>query len=115
MKYYISVNNENEILVNNKTLHPSHWKSSEIRSILEDSGLSSNGSLKVLLKRLYNSIENEIESQEKEAEKSIKESEMIQKAVNVSLCINEYVSQNALSMCEFIDAISIIDFIDLHE
>ena len=75
MKYYISVNNENEITINDKTLIPSNWKPAEIRPILEDLELSSDGALKVLLKRLHNSIENEMKSLEKEAGESIKESE----------------------------------------
>ena len=35
------------------------------------------------------------------------------KSVNVALAINEYVSNNGLKICEFVDANSIVDFIDM--
>ena len=115
MTTYININNENQITVNNKTLVSSHWKPSELRPILTEFELSDKGSLPVLLKRFHKYIEEQLELDEKEAEQEIKDSDIIQKAVSVSLSIEEYVLANGLSICEFVNAESIIDFIDLHE
>ena len=115
MKYYISVNLEDEITINDKTLIPNNWKPSEIRPILEDFGLNSDGSLKNMLIRLNSYIENEIKTNEKECEEYAKKSDIIQKSINVYLEIEKYISENAVSMCEFLDGDSISEFIDLHE
>ena len=115
MKYYISVNLEDEITINDKTLIPNNWKPSEIRPILEDFRLSSDGSLKNMLTRLNSYIENEIKTNEKECEEDVKKSDIIRKSVNAYLEIEKYISENAVSMCEFLTSDSIVDFIDLHE
>ena len=113
MPYIISIDNENCITIDNKQLIPSNWKPSELRPILIHFDLSPDGSLNTLLETLHNYIQNDIDSREKEIDDGLYESYIYQKSVNVALGIKQYVSENALKICEFVDANSIIDFIDM--
>ena len=113
MPYTINIDNENCITVNNKKLIPSNWKPSELRPILVHFKLKPDGSLNTLLETLHNYIQKDIESEEKEIDDRLYESYIYEKCVNVALEINEYVYDNALKICEFVDANSIIDFIDM--
>ena len=113
MMQYINIDNENSITVNNKQLIPSNWKPSELRHILSEFDLPIDGNLNTLLTRIKTYIENEFESLEKEIDDSIQNSIIHEKSVNVTLSIRDYVSNNGLKICEFIDTESITDFIDL--
>ena len=101
MKYNISVNIENEIVINNKTLVVSNWKTSEIREILSQLELNTNGSLKTMINRLSNHIESELQQQEKEVIDSIDDSDMIVKSVNSHLQLQDYINQNSIPIGEF--------------
>ena len=113
MPYIISIDNENCITVNNKQLTSLNWKPNELRPILTYFNLCPEGSLNTLLETLHNYIQNEIDSIDKEIDNGLYESVIYEKSINVALAINEYVCNNALKICEFVDANSIMDFIDM--